>query len=764
VTTLSFVATVVRHSIFVFYGKETKVSPHERSLAMKAIQHLTLALIIVAALPAAAQQRDDAPPGDRPSPPPRNDERGRSETLTDAQVQQVKTILAKYNPATLDAAQARAIHDAFRQAGLRGGPAMNDAVRAAGFDPDKLRDLAPPPGTNGGRDRKGPEGQEGPGGQNADAQRPDARPQGGQQAGGGEDRAEPRGQGQKYTLAQATSDRAQLSTIAFSGLAFLTGDFGPDTFIPPGKVCDFFGFQYMRDIDAAQKGHNPKFLDRVAGNVLKTLTAEQRKLFATLAQEQSPQFTALALKRFPLIQAFCRELKGEIPAGSAGLNREAVKKYVGEIFAFDAELSYQRARMFGRIATSLTAEQKAALAKMKFGDFNTWPEVDMEQYKLPKETDRSLNVAYMTYASEFFSWYAGSVEADVYFCPERHGTYFGSFYMKDMPAMGKRDYDISTSVTGDSGEAFLQALTAGQRAPITGIIAAQRQDLQEVCDVRRAVSAELRKFLKGEAVDHDQVLALGRRYGELDGEMSWMYATAFAKAGKTLTADQRATFRKLRNLEGYTSAPAYLYSSPMKALPAIPSSDFLFQAPVGGASKPSSATPATEPTAAAGSGFVLRSPEVADGGALPKEFTGDGASVTLPLAWSGVPAGTKSFAVIMHHIPGPGDVKWYWTLYNIPADVQSLPKNVAGVGMLGNNSVNGRVGYAPPHSKGPGPKTYIYTVYALSALVTVDVPPAAVTRDVLLAAMKGKVLGTAEMKVVYTRQGAAAGEPADAAR
>ena len=41
--------------------------------------------------------------------------------------------------------------------------------------------------------------------------------------------------------------------------------------MPPGKVCDFFGFQYMRDIDAAEKGHNPMFLDRVAGNVLKTL-------------------------------------------------------------------------------------------------------------------------------------------------------------------------------------------------------------------------------------------------------------------------------------------------------------------------------------------------------------------------------------------------------------------------------------------------------------------------------------------------------------
>jgi Raf kinase inhibitor-like YbhB/YbcL family protein len=138
--------------------------------------------------------------------------------------------------------------------------------------------------------------------------------------------------------------------------------------------------------------------------------------------------------------------------------------------------------------------------------------------------------------------------------------------------------------------------------------------------------------------------------------------------------------------------------------------------------------------------FVLRSPEVAGDGNLPKEFTGDGASATLPLEWSGAPAGTKNFAVIMHHIDPQGKVKWYWILYNIPANIQSLPKNVKGVGVLGNNSVNGRTEYAPPHSKGPGPKTYVYTVYALSAPPQITVPPAEVNRAVLLSAMKDHIL------------------------
>jgi phosphatidylethanolamine-binding protein (PEBP) family uncharacterized protein len=105
----------------------------------------------------------------------------------------------------------------------------------------------------------------------------------------------------------------------------------------------------------------------------------------------------------------------------------------------------------------------------------------------------------------------------------------------------------------------------------------------------------------------------------------------------------------------------------------------------------------------------------------------------------------------MHHIDPEGITKWYWILYDIPADVTSLPRNVTGVGILGNNSVNGLTEYAPPHSSGPGPKTYIYTVYALSAEPVPDVPPAQVTREVLLAAMQNLIIATAELQVVYTR-------------
>ena len=68
---------------------------------------------------------------------------------------------------------------------------------------------------------------------------------------------------------------------------------------------------------------------------------------------------------------------------------------------------------------------------------------------------------------------------------------------------------------------------------------------------------------------------LSARYGELDGEISYYYATHFADVGKTLTSEQKAKMIALRNLAGYTCEGAYLYSQPISMPQNIPS-DFLF--------------------------------------------------------------------------------------------------------------------------------------------------------------------------------------------
>ncbi len=151
------------------------------------------------------------------------------------------------------------------------------------------------------------------------------------------------------------------------------------------------------------------------------------------------------------------------------------------------------------------------------------------------------------------------------------------------------------------------------------------------------------------------------------------------------------------------------------------------------------------------SGFILTSPDIAEGGVLPAEYTCDGASSTLALRWSGSPEGTKSYAVLMDHIASPTDIHWYWILYNIPVEVTSLAKNSTGIGVLGTNSVNDKLEYSPPCSKGPGFKTYTYTVYALSAEPEFSVSPDKVNREIFLAAVQGITLANAKLNVTYAR-------------
>jgi len=386
----------------------------------------------------------------------------------------------------------------------------------------------------------------------------------------------PRDNAHRYTIQQATSDRAQLSTIAFDGLAYLTGDFAMDTFLPPGKVSDYFGFQYMRDIDAKEGGHNTSFLTRIADNMFSILNDKQKAQLLELAKAQEGDIRLFAEKRLPLIKAFRRNLAGNNPADSQGLNKDAVVKYSAELYAMNGRLAYERARVMGSVIRSFTQQQKAMLAELKFGDSRTWPELPEQLEK--RTMSHEVDVAMMTYASEMFAWYAGSLEADTYFCPERHGMYFGGFGMKTAPAMGKQNYSISTSLTGDSGQAFLAMLTDAQRKHITDLVELQRQDLAEIVKTRRAIAAELRHFQQSDATDKDKVLALSRRYGELDGEMSYYYATAFAQVGKTLTAQQKDQLAKLRTTDPADAKGPFLYSTPISN-PSIPDTDFLFRAP-----------------------------------------------------------------------------------------------------------------------------------------------------------------------------------------
>jgi phosphatidylethanolamine-binding protein (PEBP) family uncharacterized protein len=536
----------------------------------------------------------------------------------------------------------------------------------------------------------------------------------------------------EYTIDRTLADGGQRNTIAFDGLAFLTGNLGSQSFYPPGKVADFNGFQYLRDNDPTKLGHNTDFVTIVASNVLTILTDAQAQQLIDRAQVQVDRINEYAYTRFPLLKAFRRLVDNDLPAGATGLDKEAVVAASEELYRLDGEISYDRAELLGGIIRSLTADQKAALARLKgLGGVGNWDRTINDPLR-DRGLSRDVQVAVMTYASEMYSWYAGSVTADTYFCPERQGTYFGSFYLKDWPAMGNPNYTINEQLTASAGEDFLAALTPAQAALVTGLVAEQKNDLLAIVETREAIATELRKFMTTDSIDREKVMSLSAQYGALDGAIIYAYATRFAEVNASLTDAERIRLDQIVDAIGYTDPDgAFLYSQPI-AMPTIADTDGLFGV-------------------AGEASFTLTSPEVGADGVLPADYTCDGAAATPPLEWTGAPEGTQSFVLVMHHVAPDNEIKWYWILYDIPGGTASLVRNSADVGTLGSNSVNGRAEYAPPCSQGPGPKTYIYTLYALSSAVELTVAPAEVTREVILQAIGDRTLATAEMQVVYTR-------------
>ncbi len=382
-----------------------------------------------------------------------------------------------------------------------------------------------------------------------------------------------------FTLDQTLSDGAQRNTLAFDGLAFLTGNLGSDSFFPPGKVADFWGFQYLRDNDPSEMGHNTDFLTRAALNMLYILTPAQRSDLVALAESQVDAINDYGYQRFVLMDAFRRLLEGDLPAGASGLDQAAVQAYSAQLYRLDGEISYARAQVMGGMLNQLDATQRAYLDPMVGQGMLTWPVVDEPEDLRGLNND--VKVAVMTYAGDLFSWYAGSLEADVYFCPERQGTYFGSFYMKDAPAVGNPGYSIPVTLTAELGETFINTLTTEQQPLVTNLVAEQKTALYEIVDRREDVAVLLRQFLSGGTPDRATVLSLMEHYGELDGEIVYRYATAFAQVNQALSAEQRAKLLKLRSdLLGDLAYPsgAFLYSQSIP-VPEIPNSDFLFDVP-----------------------------------------------------------------------------------------------------------------------------------------------------------------------------------------
>src|SRR6202140_5756997 len=73
----------------------------------------------------------------------------------------------------------------------------------------------------------------------------------------------------------------------------------------------------------------------------------------------------------------------------------------------------------------------------------------------------------------------------------------------------------------------------------------------------------------------------------------------------------------------------------------------------------------------------LASPAFQEGGAIPKQYTGDGQDVSPPLSWPDAPEGTQSFALLCEDPDAPRKTWIHWVLFNVPAAARELSEGRA---------------------------------------------------------------------------------------
>ncbi|MDT5123135.1 MAG: hypothetical protein QOC96_2617 [Acidobacteriota bacterium] len=140
-----------------------------------------------------------------------------------------------------------------------------------------------------------------------------------------------------------------------------------------------------------------------------------------------------------------------------------------------------------------------------------------------------------------------------------------------------------------------------------------------------------------------------------------------------------------------------------------------------------------------------------DGGMIPPQYTCTGANISPPLAWNSVPEKTKSLALITDDPDAPGKTWVHWIAFNLPASARELPENVPAQeslngGKQGTNDFK-KVGYGGPCPPS-GTHRYYFKLYALDTNLTLD---SSATKDQLLKAMEGHVLGEGQLMGKYQK-------------
>ncbi len=152
--------------------------------------------------------------------------------------------------------------------------------------------------------------------------------------------------------------------------------------------------------------------------------------------------------------------------------------------------------------------------------------------------------------------------------------------------------------------------------------------------------------------------------------------------------------------------------------------------------------------------FQLTSPDFAAHQEIPQVYTCEGKDRSPALAWSGLPDGTQSLALIVEDPDAPDPqapkMTWvHWVLYNLPASATGLPEGAPQLpaGTLEGKNDWKRTGYGGPCPP-IGRHRYLFKLFALDTLLPDLSGP---TSAQLGSAMHGHILGETELVGTYQK-------------
>jgi Raf kinase inhibitor-like YbhB/YbcL family protein len=151
--------------------------------------------------------------------------------------------------------------------------------------------------------------------------------------------------------------------------------------------------------------------------------------------------------------------------------------------------------------------------------------------------------------------------------------------------------------------------------------------------------------------------------------------------------------------------------------------------------------------------FMLTSSAFQAGAEIARKYTCDGDDVSPPLRWENPPAGTKAFAMITDDPDAPGRTWVHWLIYDLSPETKELTEAISKTEVIAGGAKQGindfrKLGYGGPCPPPGSTHRYYFKLYALDAATNLK---ARATKQELLDALKGHVLGEADLMGRYRR-------------